>query len=355
MASSVIKKGADRSLEQVTKFQKTAIGCMVLAVGAMTVIGVASLVGDEPIPEDQVAAGSAPTGKKAPQTFSVADPKPAAKRRKPTIITLTESTGELQELFRRIGYELDGVRKRGEVPRIFLASLPPDLPDLPRADQRKITFIKSTLPLILHVNEQILQDRRRLMLIRSSMEAGEKISTDNALWLEDMADLYDAKTATPDVLLRRVDVVPPSLAIAQAAEESGWGTSRFAREGNSLFGQRIYRNNRKGLVPEDRIEGEVFRVRAFDHLIDGVKAYAHNLNSHFAYDDFRAARAAMRKQTSKLNGYDLAGSLIKYSERGEAYIKTIRLIIRANSLRVFDASRLGAAVGPGKGDDSPDT
>ena len=193
------------------------------------------------------------------------------------------------------------------------------------------------------------------MSIRSHMEAGGEISTENALWLEDLADLYNAKTATPDALLRRVDVVPPSLAIAQAAEESGWGTSRFAREGNSLFGQRIYRKNRKGLVPEDREEGEVFRVRAFDHLIDGVKAYVHNLNSHFAYDHFRAARAAMRKQTSKLNGYDLAGSLIKYSERGEAYIETIRLIMRTNSLRVFDASRLGAVVEPDKGDDRPDT
>jgi len=355
MVSSVTKNGSDRFEKHVTIFQKTAIGCITLAVGAMTAIGVASLVGGKPIPEAQVAAGSAPTGKEAPQTVSVVEPKSAAKLRNPTIVTLTESTGKLQELFQRIGYELEGVRKRGEVPRIFLASLPPDLPDLPRADQRKITFIKSTLPLILHVNEQIIHDRRRIMSIRSRMEAGEGISTENALWLEDMADLYDVNTATPDALLRRVDVVPPSLAIAQAAEESGWGTPRFAREGNSLFGQRIYRNNRKGLVPEDRKEGEVFRVRAFDHLIDGVKAYVHNLNSHFAYDDFRAARAAMRKQTLKLNGYDLAGSLIKYSERGEPYIETIRLIMSANSLRVFDASRLGAVVEPDKVDDSPDT
>jgi Bax protein len=302
-----------------------------------------------------VAAGSASTGKEEPQKVYVADSKPTMKLRKPDIITLTESTGKLQKLFQRIGYELDGVRKRGEVPRILLASLPPDLPDLPRADQRKMTFIKSTLPLILHVNEQILHQRRRLMSIQSLMEAGEKISTENALWLEDMADLYGAQTANPDALLCRVDVVPPSLAIAQAAEESGWGTSRFAREGNALFGQRIYRDNRKGLVPEDRKEGEVFRVRAFDRLIDGVKAYVHNLNSHFAYDDFRASRAAMRKQTSKLNGYDLAGSLIKYSERGAAYIETIRLIMRTNSLQVFDASHLGAVVEPNKGDDGPDT
>lgn len=355
MALSVIKKVSVRSTEHVTIFQKTAIGCLVLAVGAMTAIGVKSLLGDKPIPADQVAAGSASTGKEEPQKVYVADSKPTMKLRKPDIITLTESTGKLQKLFQRIGYELDGVRKRGEVPRILLASLPPDLPDLPRADQRKMTFIKSTLPLILHVNEQILHQRRRLMSIQSLMEAGEKISTENALWLEDMADLYGAQTANPDALLCRVDVVPPSLAIAQAAEESGWGTSRFAREGNALFGQRIYRDNRKGLVPEDRKEGEVFRVRAFDRLIDGVKAYVHNLNSHFAYDDFRASRAAMRKQTSKLNGYDLAGSLIKYSERGAAYIETIRLIMRTNSLQVFDASHLGAVVEPNKGDDSPDT
>ena len=339
----------------MTIFQKTAIGGMVLAAGAITALGVTSLLGGKPKPAEHVAAGSAPTGKGAPQTASVADSEPVVKLRKPTIITLTESTGKLQELFQSIGYKLDGVRKRGEVPRIFLASLPPDLPDLPRVDRRKITFIKSTLPLILRVNEQILEDRRRIMSIQSRQEAGEKTITENALWLEDMADLYGSTSAKPGALLRRVDVVPPSLAIAQAAEESGWGTSRFAREGNALFGQRIYRDNRKGLVPEDRKEGEVFRVRAFDHLMDGVKAYAHNLNSHFAYDNFRAARAAMRKKTSRLDGYDLAGSLINYSERGEDYIKTIRLIMRANSLRVLDASRLGVAVEPDKGDDSPDT
>ena len=142
MASSVNKKGSDRSSEHVTIFQKTAIGCMILAIGAMTALGVASLVGGKPIPGDQVVAGGPPTGKEVPQTFFVADPKPAARRHKTNIVTLTKSTGRLQELFQQFGYELEGVRKRGEVPRIFLTSLPPDLPDLPRADQRKITFIK---------------------------------------------------------------------------------------------------------------------------------------------------------------------------------------------------------------------
>ena len=165
--------------------------------------------------------------------------------------------------------------------------------------------------------------------------------------------MYGLDSLDFDALLKRVDIVPPSLAIAQAAEESGWGTSRFAREGNALFGQRAYKASKKGIVPKERPDGTNFRVRAFDHLIDGVKAYVHNLNSHFAYEDFRDLRATLRAETGHIDGYALAGSLLRYSERGEDYINTIRVIMRVNSLQVFDSAKLGRSVAnDGEGPDA---
>lgn len=265
---------------------------------------------------------------------------------KPLDVTIAHSTGKLWDLFRDIGYEIDGVRIHGEVPRLFLASLPQDLRHQPRAELRKTTFIKSTLPLILHVNELIMQDRARIISLRDQAAEGHMPGERDRAWLEEIADRYGAKSADPAVLLGHVDIIPPSLAIAQAAEESGWGTSRFAREGNALFGQRAYKAHKKGIVPEKRPDGTTFRVRAFDHLIDGVKSYAHNLNSHSAYRDFRNERAKMRAETGEIDGYRLAGALLRYSERGADYIKTLRVIMRANTLRAFDDAKLGRSVSP---------
>ncbi len=140
-------------------------------------------------------------------------------------------------------------------------------------------------------------------------------------------------------LVRRVDIIPPSLALAQAAEESGWGTSRFAREGNAIFGQRVWRGS-NGMVPGRRDEGETFRVRAYDQLIDGVMSYARNLNGHVAYDDFRRSREKQRQSGQMPHGYELALSLLSYSERGAKYLTTIRKIMRVNGLQNFDKARL---------------
>jgi Bax protein len=135
-------------------------------------------------------------------------------------------------------------------------------------------------------------------------------------------------------------VIPPSLALAQGAEESGWGTSRFAREGNALFGQRIFKGTR-GIVPNKREQGKRYRVRAFDQLIDGVKAYADNLNTHPAYQLLREARAKRRADNRVVDGAALVPTLVKYSERREKYVETIKLIIRANGFLLYDKARLG--------------
>jgi Bax protein len=206
--------------------------------------------------------------------------------------------------------------------------------------QRKATFIRFTLPLIHRANELILRDRDRIIDLSRRTERGWALSPADAAWLVGIAERYGMKKTNIRELLARVDIIPPSLAIAQAAEESGWGTSRFAIEGNALFGQRIYRQGNKGMVPHKRPKGKSFKVRAFAQLIDGVKAYFHNLNSHFAYKKFREQRADLREKKREINGYLLAGTLTRYSERGRDYVDSIRSIMRANALGFLDTGKL---------------
>ena len=140
-----------------------------------------------------------------------------------------------------------------------------------------------------------------------------------------------------------VDCHAPSLALAQSAEESGWGTSRVAQEGNALFGQFTWSDD-GSLLPNQRGDGLRYRIAVFDQLMDCVKSYALNLNSHPAYDKFRRARAAQRHDDDALDGFALAGTLGPYSERGLAYVRAVRTIIRRNALDVFDHARLGDRV-----------
>lgn len=217
------------------------------------------------------------------------------------------------------------------------ARLLTDLPAQATANRRKVAFIEATLPLILHANEIILRDRLRIEILHAYGQAGLAIDEEDKRWLESTADRYGVDTADFGKLLRRVDIVPPSLALAQAAEESGWGTSRFARRGKALFGQRVYRGT-GGMVPLDRPKGETFRVRAFDNVLDGVRAYLHNLNTHFAYEGFRRARATMRRR-GRIDGYGLTGLLWNYSERRGAYLNSIRTIMRVNGFHVLDRAQ----------------
>ncbi len=258
----------------------------------------------------------------------------------PKIFTAS-STAKLSNLFRRVGYEIGGVHRPGDVSRVLLAPLPKDLANLSRPAQRKLVFIRSILPLVLQANGRVARERLRVLELQNRVLGDKKLTAAEEAWLAEVADRYGLEKVDFEVLLERVDIVPPSLAIAQAAEESGWGTSRFAREGNALFGQRIYKANRPGIVPMERAEGESYKVRAFDHLLQGVTAYVHNLNSHFAYDGFREARAGMRREGGAIEGYRLAETLTRYSERGEAYLETIKLIMRGNNLQVLDRAGLG--------------
>lgn len=255
-------------------------------------------------------------------------------------VTSNAPTRRIKNVFDQIGYRLDNVRWYHEVPRVFLTTLPKDLPKLREPTERKNVFIMMMLPLVLHTNELIFQTRTKLQAFQLAKSSGKKLSVKDQKFLVKVASKYGLENSNIETLIKRVDIIPPSLALAQSAEESGWGTSRFAREGNALFGQRTWRSA-TGLVPKKREEGQKFKVRAFDHLLDGVKAYAHNLNVNLFYKDFREKRAAMRNSNnSTIVGIKLAATLLRYSERGSDYIKTIQKIIRINSLSVFDEARL---------------
>ena len=250
------------------------------------------------------------------------------------------SVAALDAHFEQIDYDLANVRDAGNnVPRLYLDKLPADMADVPSVATRKRIFIKSVLPVVLRVNENILAARQRLQDLRATLDGGMSLTGEQREWLYQMAERYETNPYDWDAFMARVDIVPPSLAIAQAAEESGWGTSRFAREGNALFGQYTYKAA-KGMLPEERANGRRHLVRVYSSLVEGVRSYMHNLNYHRAYGEFRSARNWLRAHAKRMDGHALAGELIRYSERGAAYVETIRHIIRANKLSPLDNARL---------------
>ena len=234
---------------------------------------------------------------------------------------------------------LEEIRATGQVRRVLPASLPSGFSEISVPAKRKVQFISLVLPLILHVNETIAALREQLVDMRDREAAGSPLSDGERSWLGSVAERYGVEPVDYGELLKSVDIIPPSLAIAQSAEESGWGTSRFARAGNALFGQRTYKPGAHDMVPEKRADGATFRVRSYNSLLNSVFSYAHNLNSHEAYGAFRDARARLRHAGRRIDGKALVGTLSRYSERGEAYIETIRRIMRIDDLGLFDRVR----------------
>lgn len=262
-------------------------------------------------------------------------------------------TGELIAIVRNsapahsiadLAYDIAGVRAgERDVPHVFLASLPADLATMEASAQRKDMFVAMILPLVLRANDEIAANRARLMEIVARVNAEARLAAEDRLWLIAIGERYETDPTDLVELSRRIDVVPPSLALAQAAEESGWGTSRFAHQGNALFGQRAVGANAsvEGLKPAQRSPHENFRVRAYGDLGEAVRSYTHNLNTHAAYARFRAERARQRAADKPIDGHVLAGTLLRYSERGDDYVLTLRRLIRGNRLADFDKARLG--------------
>ena len=242
----------------------------------------------------------------------------------------------LINLFEKSGYNLEKVREGEPVANFFLARFPDGIGELENIEQRKKIFIQILLPIILSENEKIIEDRRKLTIIMN-----RKSFTKDAAWLEEKFQQYKVKDNNIKELLIRMDIIPPSIAIAQAAYESGWGTSRFAIEGNALFGQWGWKEN-KGMVPENRTEDERHEVSKFNQIRYAVSAYKNNLNTHVFYEEFRKERAHQRKGrlTGSISGLKLINYLSKYSIRGDDYVLGLKKIIEQNSLKDFDKSNL---------------
>lgn len=242
------------------------------------------------------------------------------------------SAARLDRAFLRIGYRLDAIRDgEAEVPPLFLERVPHDLDDLPDPERRKALFLRVMLPLVLAVNAEIAADRAHLEGLLARKAARQSLTRQDRLWLTALAERYDVEDGDTAQLLARVDEVPPSLALAQAAEETGWGTSRLVRRSRNLF----------GLTGDDDDEPG---MRRFGSLKEGVQAYLHTLNTHPAYAGLRRARQHAHAVGRPVDGHQLADSLSAYSERGKAYVGTIRSLIRRNDLVAFDRARLAASM-----------
>jgi Bax protein len=237
-------------------------------------------------------------------------------------------------------YRLAAVRSGGAaVPRVFHASLPSDLGAIRSVRHRKKTFIRTILPLVLRANEHIEKERHRLLRIERNLADGIALGSGDQSWLQRTAQRY--RVAPDDIarLRQRLDIIPPSLAIAQAAIESGWGTSRFALEGNALFGVWTW-SGTGGLVPSKRPNGKTYAIKAYANIQDSVFDYVHNLNTHRAYRALRIARARLRTEGKFPDGPSLAPTLERYSIQGKAYVRIVRTIIHENSLSHFDRAKL---------------
>lgn len=257
---------------------------------------------------------------------------------------ITPDVETLARAFADNGYDLERVRERqASVPRLRLSRLPRDMPEIPEAAARKKFFLSIALPLILEANQRVAAQRELLMRVSRILDSGGPMPVVLQIWLSRLADEYKTEPGRIHDLLVRVDTIPVSLALAQAANESGWGTSRFALEGNAIFGQWTTAGG-TGLVPRDRDEGKTYKVRSFDRLIDSAHAYLRNLNTHRAYRKFRAMRAGMRKAGKPLDGRALAGTLLSYSELGKEYVDLIRAMMRVNRLASLDSARLSERI-----------
>lgn len=211
----------------------------------------------------------------------------------------------------------------------------PDFRVIKDTDDRKRAFIEFLVPVVQYENARVRRQREKLLDILEDLEDGDEAAVHQHAWLADMADRYRVK-AEDDLgrarsLFTRIDVVPESLAVAQAALESAWGTSRFARQGNNLFGQWCFTSG-CGIVPLRRPEQSTYEVQAFDTIAESVRTYLRNLNSHPAYQLLRDIRAKARREGREPTGRELAAGLIKYAAIGEQYVHHIRGVIRRNDL-----------------------
>ena len=248
--------------------------------------------------------------------------------------TVRLSASTIKQLFEDTDYNLQDVRKKKLVKPVALTLLPQEIKMIENTKKRKEFFIQIVLPLIIKENSNIRIDRKNLFKIinKSNNTNLEK------QWLGKKYKQYGVVPGDLSSLKIRMDEIPVSLAIAQAAKETGWGTSRFAQEGNALFGQWTWSG--EGLKPKEAKAGEGHKVMKFNVLQASVRAYQRNLNTHSTYRDFRRARAELRDLGKPLDSLELSKYLNKYAETGNQYVEVLQKIIKQNKLKDFDDAKL---------------
>ena len=248
--------------------------------------------------------------------------------------TVRLSASTIEQLFKDTNYSLSEVRRTKKVKPIRLSLLPNEMKSIESSGKRKSLFIKIILPLVLEENNRIIIDRKKLFSILNK----NKNSKDEIKWLNQKFKQYGVLNKDLATLKVRMDIIPVSLAIAQAAKETGWGTSRFAIEGNALFGQWTWSG--EGIKPAGADTDATYKVMKFNVLKASVRAYQRNLNTHSSYKKFRFVRAQLRDDNKKLDSLKLAEYLDNYAQTGTEYTKVLKQIIQQNQLQDFDEVKL---------------
>lgn len=248
------------------------------------------------------------------------------------------------------GFDMESIRQnKALVPQVYFSNLPTELISLKDTKEKKKLFFSSLLPAILKVNDIILKDRKILKKIILQITVGEDVTEKDYYWLtqqmvhykikvRDVQDFIDRTDQILAALLSRMNIIPPELALAQAAQESGWGTSRFAQQGNALYGQWTW-DSGCGMVPAKRDPGKTHRMKCFKSILEAVDSYVLNLNTHMAYRALRRERQVFRDDQI-INVLPLVETLTSYSEEGQVYVEKIKNIIRINHLQDFQRAQL---------------
>ena len=248
---------------------------------------------------------------------------------------------EFEALMKSYGYSLEAVRNTNLVPQVFAANVPAHMAELP-VKEKISTFIRLLLPNVVKVNEDIEGVRAEVIVLHKKSAGGAALTDAETKWLVALGQDYGLDAHDFEELLKRVDSVPVSMVLAQGIDESGWGTSRFAVEGNAFYGQHLASTGGKYMTSSS---GNV-KVAAFDNIYHSTASYIHNLNATRAYASFRDTRHKLRQENQAITGHQMVEALSEYSTRGQAYVDDLRSLIRHHELDSYDRVALGDTSDP---------
>ena len=253
---------------------------------------------------------------------------------KSTVDYISEAE-EMIDIFDKYNFSVESFMNEPSSSLIIFSSWPKDFMNINSVKKRKNLFINTLLPIIFIENRKILEDRKKILDWWNQSD-GESFSREFwPNWLFELSEKYNYSESSLGNLLIRVDIVPLSLALSQAAIESGWGSSRYLNEGNAIFGQYTF-DKKSGIKPRERRDDQKFYVKKFANLSESVGSYLKNINTHRAYEDFRQERRKLRMNGEDLLGNSLANYMTNYSERNIEYVKDIKYLIETNNFMKFD-------------------